>query len=164
MREVAPNLFVGNAEDFETNVRHDDAWAVVQACKEPYHRNALGYTGRAVDKTHPEYQIARRGNRLILNMVDADNPAYIPKEIVDAALHFIKENLGTGKKILVHCNQGASRSAGLALLYLAVSGQLPNATFAEAEKAFTAIYPPCAMAGGIRGFLVQNWNTYIKAN
>jgi hypothetical protein len=113
MRKVMQNLFVGNEVDYETNVRNDNSWAVVHACKEPYHRQALGYSGRGAPKGHPEYLIAKRGTRLILNMVDADNPAYIPKEIIDAALQFIHEQLASGKKVLVHCNQGASRSAPL---------------------------------------------------
>jgi predicted protein tyrosine phosphatase len=95
--------------------------------------------------------------------VDVDNPAYIAKEIMDAALQFIAENLKNDKKVLVHCNQGASRSAGIALLYLAVAGQLPRESFVAAEQAFSKIYPPCAMAAGIRGFLMQNWPAYMAA-
>ena len=165
MLEVAPNLHVGNEQDYELVVKNQGGWAVVHACKEPYHRQALGgYPGRGAPKNHLEYLIARRGDRLILNMVDADNPAYIPKELVDAALQFIGEQLHGGKRVLVHCNQGASRSAGIALLYLAVSGQLPRESFAAAEQAFSEIYPPCAMAAGIRGFLMQNWSAYMNAN
>ncbi len=165
MREVAPNLHVGNETDFELTVKNQSGWAIVQACKEPYHRQALGgYPGRGAPKNHPEYLIARRGDRLILNMVDADNPAYIPKELVDAALQFIGEQLHEGKKVLVHCNQGMSRSAGITLLHLALSGQLPRESFTAAEQAFRKIYPPCAMAAGIRGFLMQNWSAYMNAN
>ncbi len=77
MIEVYPFLYIGDQNDYESNVKHQPGWYVVHACKEPYHRQALGYTGRAVSNTHPEYLIARRGNRLILNMVDADDPSYI---------------------------------------------------------------------------------------
>jgi predicted protein tyrosine phosphatase len=121
----------------------------------------LGYGGRGAPKEHPEYLIARRDNRLILNLVDADNPAYIPKEIVDAALAFIHESLTADHHTLVHCNQGMSRSPAIALLYLAVhTDLLPKATFAEAETAFRGIYPLYHPAGGMRGFLLQNWSTY----
>ena len=160
MREVVQNLFVGNEVDYETSVRNDDSWAVVHACKEPYHRQALGYSGRGAPKEHPEYLIAKRGNRLILNLVDVETPAFISKEIIDAALLFIDEQLSLGKKVLVHCNQGASRSAGIALLYLAKHGHISNDSFASAEQTFRQIYPACSMAGGIRGFLQQNWNSY----
>jgi hypothetical protein len=52
MIEVMPRLYVGNQIDWETNVKHKGTgnpkpgWSVVQACKEPYHREALGYIGR----------------------------------------------------------------------------------------------------------------------
>lgn len=136
---------------------------MVHACKEPYHRQALGYSGRAAPKTHPEYLIATRDNRLILNMVDVDNPAYIPNEIMDAALLFIDQNLKAGKQVLVHCNQGMSRSAGIALLFLAQQGLIAQSSFIEAEQQFKTLYPPCNMAMGIRGFLMQNWDSYILA-
>lgn len=118
MTEVHPRLFVGSQDDYEQRVRHEQDWCVVHACKDPYHREALGYSGRAVANTHPEYLIARRGDRLILNLVDAANPAYIPKEIMDAALLFIEASLRGGRRVLVHCNQGHSRAPSIALLYL----------------------------------------------
>jgi hypothetical protein len=109
MIEILGNLFVGNQDDYEFSVKRQDGWAVVHACKEPYHRQALGYKTQGAPKTHPEYLIARRGERLILNLVDADNPAYIPAEIIDAALAFIHEQLASERRVLVHCNQVYSK-------------------------------------------------------
>ncbi len=163
MIEVANNLFVGDQSAYESKVQFSDDWCVVHACKEPYHRQALSYSGRGAPKGHPEYLIATRGNRLILNIVDVDNPAYIPKEIIDAALLFIEQSLKAGKQVLVHCNQGMSRSAGIALLFLAKQGLIAQSSFIEAEQQFKALYPPCNMAMGIRGFLMQNWDGYIQA-
>lgn len=88
MIEVYPNLFVGNEVD-ANSILNQSGWFVVHACKEPFHRQALGYSGRAAPKTDPEYLIAKRDNRLILNLVDAADPAYIPKEIIDAAIDAI---------------------------------------------------------------------------
>ena len=64
--------------------------------------------------------------RLYLNLIDPPNPAYIPKEIIDAALEFIDKGLKDGKRVLVHCNQGESRSPGIGLLYLAIHTDLLN--------------------------------------
>lgn len=77
MIEVKSNLFVGSQDD-EAAIRGQGGWFVVHACKEPYHRQALGYSGRGAPKDHPEYLIARREGRLILNLVDVDNVSYIP--------------------------------------------------------------------------------------
>jgi len=71
MIEVHPNLWIGDEHDYSRHVRAESGWSVVHACKEPFHRQALGYTGRAVSKNHSEYLIARRERRLILNLVDA---------------------------------------------------------------------------------------------
>jgi len=104
MTEIHTNLYVGNENDYEFKVKNREGWNVIHACKEPYHRQTLGYSGRGAPKDHPEYLIAKRDNRLILNLVDVENPAYIAKEIMDEALQFIDQNLEAGRKVLVHCN------------------------------------------------------------
>ena len=158
MIEVYKQLYVGSQEDYECNVKFQEGWAVVQACKEPYHRNALGYRGRAAPKTHPEYLIARRNERLILNLIDADNPAYIPHEIIDAAIQFISWNLGEGCKVLLHCNQGMSRSPSIGLLYLVGhTDLLPKSSLEGAEQAFHEVYPMYNPALGMRGYMQMNW-------
>ena len=162
MIEVYDNLYVGNQEDYERRVRFQQSWRVVHACKEPYHRQALGYTGRGAPKTHPEYLIARRGDRLILNLVDADDPNYIPKEIINAALDFINEGLTNRIKTLVHCNQGESRSPAIAFLYLAShTDKIPKSSLEEAESAFREIYPNFNPGKGIHGFFAAYWGEYV---
>jgi len=164
MTEVYDNLYVGDERDYESNIRlkRQDEWSIVHACKEPYHRDALGYSGRAAPKSHPEYLTTKRGNRLILNLIDADTPKYIPKEIIDEALEFIDESLANDQKVLVHCNQGRSRSPGITLLYLAQQGEISSESFQKARNEFKEIYPRCNLANGMRGFLVQNWDTYVN--
>lgn len=164
MIEVCPGLYVGDELDYERTVKFQEGWHVVHACKEPYHREALGYSGRGAPKEHPEYLIARRGHRLILNIIDSDDPAYIPVEIVDAALEFIHKHVSAGDRVLVHCNQGESRSPGLALLYLASqTDQIPNTSLVEAEAAFRVIYPRYNPSLGVRGFLQSNWHSYCES-
>lgn len=163
MIEIYPNLFIGNEDDYERLVKPQKGWRIVHACKEPYHRQALGYTGRAALKSHPEYLIARREHRLILNLVDAPNPAYIPEEIIDAALDFIRESVEAEHQTLVHCNLGESRSPSIGLLYLArYTDRLPTSSFAEAENTFRASYPAYNPGSGIRGFMIANWEKYTE--
>lgn len=159
MIEVIPGLFVGSQADFEASVREQPGWAVVHACKEPYHRQALGYTTRGAPQNHPEYLIAQREDRLILNLVDAPDPKFIRPEIMDAAIAFIGERLDAGQRVLVHCNEGRSRGPGIALLFLHTQGSV-SGSFPEAEHEFRKLYPETQFAGGIRGFLEANWERY----
>jgi predicted protein tyrosine phosphatase len=164
MIEVIPGLFVGTQLDWTDTVHGGDnhpkkGWSVVHACKEPHHREALRYSSRGAPRDDPEYLIARRDNRLILNLIDADDVRYVPKEIIDAALEFIGIELSRGQKVLVHCNQGASRAPAIALTYMSTIGRLPS-DYAEALTAFKALYPPYAPAQGIADFTSMNWGDY----
>lgn len=161
MIEVYPNLFVGNQGDYDYDVSEQTGWAVVHACKEPYHRRTLGYPGQGAPRNHPEYLVARRDDRLIMNIVDAPNPAFFAKEMIDQALDFIDEALARNLKVLVHCNLGESRSPSIALLYLASRKKtLPSESLEVAEAAFRQVYPGYNPNLGIRGYILQNWNSY----
>ena len=162
MVEVTKNLFIGCQDDYEFNVKGKHGWFIVHACKEPYHRKTLGYKSRGAPKDHPEYLFAVRGDRLILNLVDADDPAYIHGEVIKTALDFIYQGLNSGKKVLVHCNQGHSRSAGIGLLYMAAHDLIPNQTLEDAECSFTRIYSEYQPGKGIRRFLKNNWAYYVN--
>lgn len=159
MVEIVKNLYIGSQDDYELNVKFQTDWFVIHACKEPYHRQALGYTGRAVANTHPEYLIAERGNRLILNLVDVADPKYIAKEIIDKAIASIDKNREI-KNVLVHCNQGMSRSATIGLLYLHHVGIISTDNFKEAEKEFLQLYPNHNPANGMRIFAETHWGDY----
>ena len=136
MKEIIKNLYIGNADDYEQYVKGKDNCSIVHACKEPYYRKALGYSGRSVLSNHPEYLIAVRVNRLILNLIDPPNLNFIPKEIIDKALTFIDENLKRNRKVLVHCNQGESRSPSIGMLYMAIKNEISNSSLEDAEKNF----------------------------
>ncbi len=163
MIEIFPNLFIGTEADYELSVRSVPGWCVVHACKDPYHRQALGYTSRGAPQSHPEYLLARRDNRLILNLVDVADPSYIRREIIDAALSFIYEGLQEQEKVLVHCNKGESRGPSIGLLYLlSRTDKLVVADFFAAEDAFRKLYPLYNPAGGIRGFMQTHFATYAR--
>jgi len=160
MIEIYKNVFVGNEIDYERTVKYQDGWATVHACKEPYHRQALGYSGRAVSKDHPEYLFALRGDHLILNLVDVDNPDWISPVIINKAIEFIDDAIESGKPVLIHCNQGMSRSAGIGLIYLAHIGLFKDMTFEAVEKNYMTIYPPYNPARGMREFVRLNWEQF----
>jgi len=161
MIEIHPNLFVGHQGDYEYQVKGQDGWAVVHACKEPYHRQLLGYTTRGAPKDHPDYFFAERGDRLYLNLVDAPDPAYIPKEIIDKAVAFIHAKLAEGLKVLVHCNQGESRGPGVAFLYLLRhTDALPKTSLDDALAKFRQIYSALYPSRGVSGFIAAHWEEY----
>jgi hypothetical protein len=162
MTEVYPNLWVGDENDYELGAEIWNEWRVVLAAKEPFHRDALGYTGRGAPKEHPEYLFAHRENRLILNMVDADDPGYFAVEMIEEALDFIESSLSEGMKVFVCCNKGGSRSPSIALLCMARLGALPKDSFEEAEGAFFDLYEPYNPRPGIREHLRLNWDYYIS--
>ena len=151
MIEVYPNLHVGSQMD-EAALRAQDGWFVIHACKEPYHRQALGYSGRGAPRGHHEYLVAQRPGRLILNLIDADNASSVPREIIDTALLAIHENIGT-RRVLVHFNQGASRSKFTPTF----SGQ----GLGDALAGFQKLYPPYAPARGMAEFVQQNWGDFV---
>jgi len=160
MIEVYPKLFVGSQED-EAAIRGQAGWFVVHACKEPYHRHALGYTGQGAPKQHPEYLLAERPGRLILNLVDVAQVAFIAPIILDTALGAVDRHIASAK-VLIHCNQGLSRSPSIALLYLlrhtdALGSQEPAAGLA----AFRKLYPPYAPAQGMADYVRLNWVKYL---
>lgn len=156
MTEVSSNLFVGTCEDYE-QIKQENGWVFVAACKEPYHRNALGYTGRGVPKDHPEYLFCYRDNLLILNLVDVQNPAWISDKIIDESLLFVEHAIMAHRKVLVFCNQGKSRSATIAMLYLQGQGIFNGMSFEEAEAAFCKLYPNYEPANGMREYAKSHW-------
>lgn len=160
MREIYTNLYVGNLVDYHNN-QLDKEFYFVQACKEPCHRNALGYSGRSADEIHPEYLVAYRERKIILNMIDPPTGKYFENILFEKSLIFIEENLKNGKKVLIHCNQGISRSPSIGLLYLATKGKIRTENFNLAENDFLKIYPEYKPSG-IKEFLSLNWTQYLK--
>ena len=146
MKEIDTNIFVGSLEDYE-NIKYNPDFVFVQACKEPCHRQALGYTGRAANKNHPEYLVAYRPQRIILNIVDADTGKYFSNILFEKSIEFISSNIKNQKKVLIHCNQGLSRSTSIGLLYLAINKKNRNRTFWDAKEDFLKIYPEYAPKG-----------------
>lgn len=155
MIEVHPNLFVGSDVDVEGLKGN---WSFIHAAKEPWHRQALGYTTRGAPKDHPQYLYAQTSEReLALNLIDADNPEYIPEPVIEKALQFIDLRLNVGDKVLVHCNQGHSRGPGIAFLYMKENGFLPLDQI-QAHDKFIALYPEFKPAEGIRQFILSKYD------
>lgn len=160
MIEVFPGLFVGDANDLIHADGGNDTiaagWFVISAAKDPWHRRALNYTTRGAPKDHPEYLIAARERRLILNLIDVDDPAFVREEIVTAAMQGINAGLSSLDKVLIHCNQGQSRAPTLALLWLKDWLKI-GASYDDAAIWFKAIYPTFEPSKGMEGYARAHW-------
>lgn len=154
--EVIPGLVVG---DISACSHGDSATAVVHACKHPCHQDAVGYSG-SLPQSHDEYLVAPRGRDLYLNLVDMDRPLSheYTEPIMTSALDFIEAHLDD-HRVVIHCNEGRSRSPSIALLYLAKrAGEISDGSFDEATEAFAELYPGYAPGRGIRVYLERRWD------
>ncbi len=152
MKEVYRNLWVGSEDDVPKAEAR--GYAIISACKDgkTSHRQLLGYTTMGAPKSSPEYLVARRKDHLYLNLIDGDDPKFVPDKVIDAALSFIAEKLDKNEPVLVHCVEGRSRSASIALLWLVLNGKLP---FEGAFRRFKQLYPDYDPSPGIKGYVRQ---------
>ena len=152
MKEVYSKLYVGGDSDYE-KVKDNSDWRVLRACKDGPggHRETIGYQERSAPKG-PTYLFVERPRKLILNMVDSDDPRFTPDALVDKALSFVSDNLRLGHKVLIACNRGESRAPSLALLWMVRNGLLP---FEGAFRKFKQLYPDYDPAPGIKIYTKQ---------
>lgn len=154
MEEVMDNLFVGDERDCQT-VRGDGAWRTVHACKHPCHRNQCGDPSQG----RPDYLVHKAGTDLYLNMVDMDQKQdhQFMAPMIDAALDYI-ENHAASHRVLLHCNQGQSRSPSLAMLYLAKrTDHVSDENYRQASRDFQERYPRFSPGRGIDLYLEDYW-------
>ena len=109
-----------------------------------------------------EYLVARRGKHLSLNLIDAVVEVDFPRELFDTALRFLHEGVQSGDPVLIHCNQGVSRSPGIGLLYLhRHTDVLPAGDYEQAARFYEReVYPHFNPGKAIRHFLKSNWASY----
>lgn len=157
MEQVIKNLWLGSDDDVAEVKRR--GYARLSCCKDSptgdCHRGMLGYTTLGAPDG-PEYLFARRGDWMALNLIDSEDPDFIPDKVIDAGLRFIKEMMDAGKKIFVHCNAGHSRSTTITLMYLHAIGELPQGLL-RAEHIFRALYPDYDPGKGMRAHARARW-------
>lgn len=158
MEEVYKHLYVGGDIDYDKLKGHAN-WSFVRACKEGPggHRETLGYTtlGAPKDKN---YLYVRKGNRLAINILDLDDPNFMPDKAIEQAFKFIDERLEAGDKVLVACNQGRSRGPSIAMLYMRRIGDLPSG-FHNGLKIFRTIYHPYDPGIGMRQYTKSKYSS-----
>ena len=148
-------VFVGT-ECFE-----NDQSYVLHACKDPCHKRTVGYK-KNLDKNHPNYLTFRKNeHNLYLNLVDADDPKYFADLVIDEAIDFIGHVVYVKKEnVLIHCNKGWSRSAGLGLIWLIRQDKIHADTFEELEEKYRVIYPPYKPQNGMKMKIKEEWEAF----
>lgn len=142
MKQLRKNLYIGNREEVRSQCWDGNEWSFVLAAK-TFHKSILGYTGNAAPKDE-NYLFFKTSNALVLNLIDAKDPRYISKECIKEAILFIDAEIRKGKKVLVACDQGKSRSAGICFLYMHQKGLV------KGFKAFKKLYPETELGEGMK--------------
>jgi hypothetical protein len=125
--------------------------ATIHCCKHP-----CWLTATSQDNIPPSYLVYEKGEDLYLNMIDPDVPFFQDSLFVRAAL-FIDKHLQAGRKVIIHCNQGVSRSPSVALVYMARKGMLPIASYNIAKTEFEKRFPLYNPGLGIQTYFRNRW-------
>jgi protein-tyrosine phosphatase len=147
--KITEGLFVGAQHDYEN--MDPKGWYIIHACKEPYHRELLGYKTASAPKDSKEYLWARRDDVLYMNLVDPREARWIPQTLIDKSLSFIQEAMDKGKPTLVHCNLGNSRAPSICLMYMIRNNQYSS--LKEAVDTFKKIYKYYRPSEGFKEFI-----------
>jgi len=170
MQQVSEKICVGSLEDYiylngekflyfdEAKIKVDwsNGFKTIHACKTPSHQQAVGYTG-SLPSTHPHYLVFQEEDDLYLNMVDSEREfsARFTDPMFKASFEFIDT---TDRPVFIHCNQGKSRSASIALAYLAKNEKIANISYEHAHKDFIKLYPDYCPGNGVRLYMINNWD------
>ena len=133
--------------------RGSEEMAIIHACKFPCYVSRIS-PAKNYPKDDPRYLWVEDDHDLYLYIIDPPKPLF-QIESIYKTLAF-----GEGRqKILVHCNQGQSRSVALAILLWSFYGDKHD-SFEEAKKDFEDTHPdyPVTPNRGIQEFLTTNWN------
>lgn len=158
MKEIAEKLFIG--DDTDCSIAGKE-FAIIHACK-TCHQSGVGYRGN-LSSSHPNYLIYEKNNHLYLNIVDMDREllSRYTHPIMQAAIHFIEKYISESP-ILVHCNQGQSRSPSIGLVYLARENKITSNSYSAARNDFLNVYPNYLPGRGIELYLMKNWQELMS--
>jgi len=93
-------------------------------------------------------------HHLYLDVVDR---VPLPFPMIDAAVAFIEDHVSQGRRVLVHCEMGISRSPSLAVCYLHQSqGMTIDAAIAYVKSVRPTADPHPELIGSIRAFYAKN--------
>lgn len=159
MENVIPNLYVGGDGDYE-KLKDKAGWSFLRCCKfgPDGHKETQGYVGNAAPKG-PDYLTVKKGDRMALNFIDANDPNFIPLKMIETGVEYIDQRIKAGDKVLVACNAGHSRGPTTAMLYLRAIGELPG-NFISSERIYHTLYHKYDPGIGVRQFARTHWGVF----
>ena len=153
MEATIAGLFIGDLTDCTTG---DENMAVVHAAKTPCHQEIVGYDG-TLPNNHKYYLKYETKSDLYLNIIDPPIPL-LKIETFKYFLDFVQRIWYIEKRdILIHCNQGKSRSPSLAILALAYLEIIDNDSYKSARENFESYGIEYTPGKGIERFLSDHW-------
>ncbi len=160
MVQISPNVFVGSDSDYE-KIKDDKDWVALRCAKfgPGSHKEILGYETQAAPEGPNKYWV-KKGRVLALNLLDLDDPNFVPPEAIQKGLDFIRDNVDE-KKVLVACNAGHSRGPTLGLMWLRTLGRMPY-SFLHSSKIYrNDVYPKFDPSPGIEQFARSKWASLL---
>lgn len=145
MKHLLPNLIVGNEKEYNIIPKDEN---FILAAKNPFHMKILGQ----VKKDHPDYLYKELGSKLILNIIDAPNPLFFSPVMMNKAVNWGVDKIKSGKKVYVICNQGKSRSCGIACAIMFKLGKV------KTIEEFKKLCPQMELGEGMKGWLEKFMN------
>lgn len=163
MIEIFTKVFIGSEHDYYA-IQHQENWAVLHCCKNPFHCAFVGYKG-SLPPNHPDYALKRKGNEMALNLVDMNqfSVSYLDfnKRMFETAFAFLDEYRDKGYNLLIHCNQGESRAPTLGMLYVARLGAYNYADFDTSVQKMSVMLPSYAPKQNIYMTAKTLWRDFV---
>lgn len=149
-------VYIGDDTDYE-KIKDNPDWKSCRMCKfgPGGHKETLGYTSNAAPKGK-NYLSVEAKNRIAINIIDMDDPGFIPFECIKLALDYAKKQLNAGFKVLIACNSGHSRGPTTGLMFLRAVGDLPY-HFVKSEHIYKTIYRKYDPGMGMRQIARSHW-------
>lgn len=167
LKEVTPHLYIGDLLACSRGVISPghalliQPHATIHAAKDPCHRVAIGYFGKNLAPTHPDYLYKEVGTDLFLNLIDPPTPLF-QIQTFWTAIRFIKKHIAD-LPVIVHCNLGLSRSPALILAYAAHVGIAPKESYEQAYEWLKSVYADVSFGKGIDTYLEGHWEDIVHA-
>lgn len=157
MHEVYNNVYVGGDVDYE-KLKNKAGWSYLRCAKygPGCHQDILKYTTLGAPDGPNKYVAKKGKNLMALNLLDLDDPHFVPWDAIKQGLDFVKNRLESGDKVLIACNSGHSRGPTTGLMFLRSIGDLPY-HFVKSEHIYKTLYPLFDPGQGMRQFARMHW-------